>query len=81
MRDEYDFSGGIKNPYVRQQKTTVTIRLDTATVDYFKKLSDETSMPYQTLINAYLADCVAHKRRPSITWSEESGAAAQPAHA
>ena len=38
MRDEYDFSGGIKNPYVRQQKTTVTIRLDTATVDYFKKL-------------------------------------------
>ena len=28
MRDEYDFSEGVKNPYVRQQKTTVTIRLD-----------------------------------------------------
>lgn len=79
MRDEYDFSEGIKNPYVRQQKTTVTIRLDTTTVDYFKKLSEETSMPYQTLINAYLADCVAHNRKPVITWGEDGGAGASQA--
>ncbi|WP_288229567.1 BrnA antitoxin family protein [uncultured Desulfovibrio sp.] len=70
MREEYDFSEGIKNPYVRPQKTTVTIRLDKATVDYFKRLSEEVSMPYQTLINAYLADCAARQRKPVLTWGE-----------
>ena len=33
MRDEYDFSAGVKNPYFKPQKATVTIRLDKATVD------------------------------------------------
>ena len=70
MRQEYDFSEGIKNPYVRQQKTTVTIRLDKATVDYFKSLSEEVSIPYQTLINAYLTDCAARQRKPVLTWGE-----------
>ncbi len=36
MREEYDFSSGIKNPYARTQKTTVTIRLDKKTVEYLK---------------------------------------------
>ena len=70
MRDEYDFSEGIKNPYVRPQKTSVTIRLDTTTVDYFKGLSEEVNMPYQTLINAYLADCAAKRRKPVLAWTE-----------
>lgn len=70
MREEYDFSGGIKNPYARTQKTTVTIRLDKKTVEYFKNLSEEVSMPYQTLINAYLADCVEKQKKPVLTWSE-----------
>ncbi len=38
MRDEYDFSEGIKNPYVKKEKTTATIRLDRATAAWFKKL-------------------------------------------
>lgn len=70
MRKEYDFSEGIKNPYIKPQKTTVTIRLDKATVDYFKGLSEEVNMPYQTLINAYLADCAARQRKPVLTWGE-----------
>lgn len=70
MREEYDFSEGMKNPYIRPQKITVTIRLDKATVDYFKRLSEEVSMPYQTLINAYLADCAARQRKPVLTWGE-----------
>ncbi len=70
MREEYDFSQGIKNPYIKPQKTTVTIRLDKATVDYFKGLSEEVNMPYQTLINAYLADCAAKQRKPILTWGE-----------
>jgi predicted DNA binding CopG/RHH family protein len=70
MREEYDFSNGAKNPYVKPQKATVTIRLDKATVDYFKKLSEEVNMPYQTLINAYLADCATKRRKPTLVWGE-----------
>lgn len=70
MREKYDFSQGIKNPYIKPQKTTVTIRLDKATVDYFKGLSEEVNMPYQTLINAYLADCATKQRKPILTWGE-----------
>ncbi len=70
MREEYDFSEGIKNPYIKSQKTTVTIRLDKATVDYFKGLSEEVNMPYQTLINAYLADCTARQKKPVLTWEK-----------
>ena len=68
MRDEYDFSEGVKNPYVRQQKTTVTIRLDRATVEYFKELSEEVNIPYQTLINSYLAECAAKRRKLTLSW-------------
>ena len=70
MREEYDFSAGIKNPYPKSQKTTVTIRLDKTTVDYFKSLSEEVHMPYQTLINSYLADCVARHKKPVLSWNE-----------
>ena len=56
MREEYDFSDAVKNPYVKPAKATVTIRLDKATVDYFKSLSEQVNMPYQTLINSYLED-------------------------
>lgn len=70
MREEYDFSQGIKNPYIKLQKTTVTIRLDKATIDYFKVLSEEVNIPYQTLINAYLAECAAKQRKPVLTWGE-----------
>lgn len=68
MRKEYDFSNGVKNPYVRPAKATVTIRLDKNTVDYFKTLAEHENMPYQTLINLYLADCAARKLKPAIAW-------------
>ena len=69
MRDEYDFSKGVKNPYVKPAKATVTIRLDKATVEYFKELSEQVNMPYQTLINSYLADCATKKVKPEIIWN------------
>jgi hypothetical protein len=44
------------------------MRLDTTTVDYFKRLAEELEVPYQTLINSYLRDCAVTERRPSMTW-------------
>lgn len=72
MRTEYDFSQSRKNPYAKQLKRQVTIRLDTAAVDYFKQVAAELGMPYQNLINLFLRDCAMQKRRPSLQWSEES---------
>ena len=43
-------------PYVTPRKTAVTIRGDPATVEYFKSLASEVSLPYQTLINSFLTD-------------------------
>jgi len=68
MRKEYDFSRAKRNPYARQLKRQVTIRLDEATVEYFKSLSDETGIPYQTLINLYLRDCAASGRKLTMHW-------------
>lgn len=68
MREEYDFSDAKKNPYVKEPKAVITIRLDQPTVDYFKSLSEEVNMPYQTLINSFLAECAAKKMKPSISW-------------
>ena len=72
MRAEYDFSNAVKNPYVRPKKTAVTIRLDQATVDYFKSLSSEVALPYQTLINSFLTDCAKRKVKPNIVWNQPS---------
>jgi len=68
MRKEYDFSEGRRNPYAARLKRQVTIRLDQQTIQYFKKLSAETGVPYQTLINLYLRDCAATQKRLSLTW-------------
>ena len=70
MRDEYDFTNAIKNPYIKRDKTVVTIRLDTVVVDYFKDLAAKINLPYQTLINSYLADCAINRRSPEFSWKD-----------
>jgi uncharacterized protein (DUF4415 family) len=71
MRKEYDFSKmkGRKNPYAKQLKKQITIRLGVDILEYFKELAEETGIPYQNLINLYLRDCVVSKRRPSFKWA------------
>lgn len=71
MKAEYDFSKGIKNPYIHKlPKQQVTIRLDSETVSYFKQLAQSTGIAYQTIINLYLADCVKKKRTLDISFPE-----------
>ncbi len=71
MRDHYDFEKmkGEKNPYAKRLKQPITIRLDKATVGYFKGLAEELGMPYQNLINLYLRDCVLKQRKPNMRWA------------
>jgi uncharacterized protein (DUF4415 family) len=46
MRAGYDFLKSRKNPYAQHLKRQVTIRLDVASVDYFKELAADLGMPY-----------------------------------
>ena len=73
MKKEYDFSKGRRNPYAKLLKRPVTIRLDQATIAYFKKLSDDSEIPYQTLINLYLRDCASSRRRLAMNWTAQRG--------
>jgi len=68
MRKEYDFSKARRNPYAKRLKRQVTIRLDEPTIKYFKSLSQENGIPYQTLINLYLRDCASSRKRLTIDW-------------
>lgn len=69
MQAEYDFSNARKNPYVKNLKRQITINIDEATIDYFKEQSESAGIPYQTLINLYLRDCVASGRKLQMSWS------------
>jgi uncharacterized protein (DUF4415 family) len=68
MREEYDFSTSKKNPYASQLKKSITIRLDEDSLSYFKEISKDIGIPYQSLINLYLRDCVASHRKLNLSW-------------
>jgi len=68
MKTAYDFSKARRNPYARRLKQQVTIRLDVSTLAYFKALADETGIPYQTLLNLYLRDCAASRKKLKLDW-------------
>ncbi|MGF1827691.1 BrnA antitoxin family protein [Photobacterium angustum] len=59
MRDQYDFSNSMANPYAKKVKKQITIRLDDDVVTYFKDLSEKNGIPYQNLINLYLKECAS----------------------
>lgn len=72
MRKKYDFSKANRNPYAKRLKKQITIRLETETLEYFKKLAEEAGIPYQTLINLYLRDCASSKKKLSMRWKSAS---------
>jgi predicted DNA binding CopG/RHH family protein len=73
MKAEYDLTQlkSRKNPYASKLKKSVTIRLGEDIIRYFKNMSEETGVPYQSLINLYLKDCVEHHRKVDISWQSE----------
>ena len=72
MREHYDFSNAVKNPYIGKLKQQITIRLDEQVIDYFKNMAEETGMPYQNIINYYLLDCVKEKKYLEVAFSKQS---------
>lgn len=72
MRKEYDLKK-MKlrpNPYASKLKKSVTIRLDVDVVEYFKALSEQTGIAYQTLMNDFLKSCKEQKFTPKTIWKK-----------
>lgn len=67
MRDDYDFTNAIKNPYSDRLKKQITIRLDDTVIAYFKEMANQTGIPYQNIINYYLLDCVKNNKKMKIS--------------
>ena len=72
MKTEYDLSKikSRKNPYAGKLKKSVAMRLSEDVIGYFKQMADEKGVPYQSLINLYLRDCVSSHRKIDISWQE-----------
>lgn len=68
MKKEYDLSKmkSRKNPFAKQLKKQVTLRMGVDVIEYFKVMSEETGIPYQNLINLYLQECVASGKKISF---------------
>ena len=60
LKDEYDFSRGVRGRFYQPKKKATTIRLDDDIILYFKKKASEKKMGYQTLVNAALREFVKH---------------------
>ena len=58
MKEEYDFSKGIRGRFYSPHKRPTTIRLDDDIILYFKKLAGEKKIGYQTLMNSALREYI-----------------------
>jgi len=67
MKDEYDFSKGVRGPVFPMPpgKTRITIRLDDDVLDWFRaKVNAMGGGNYQTLMNAALREHIAREDEP-----------------
>jgi predicted DNA binding CopG/RHH family protein len=68
MREEYDFSNSVKNPYAKKVKKQISIKIEVDTINYFKELAAKSGIPYQNLMNSYLTDCAVKHVEPKLKW-------------
>ncbi len=68
LEKEFDFGNAVRNPYAKELKKQITIKVAPSVIDYFKEESQRTGIPYQTLINLYLTDCVRNKKKLDMKW-------------
>ncbi len=65
MKREYDFSRGKRGAVLPQTgKTRITIYIDDAILDEFRKRADAEGLGYQTMINEVLREHLGRSRKP-----------------
>jgi predicted DNA binding CopG/RHH family protein len=68
MREEYDFTNSVKNPYAKKVKKQISIKIEVDTIEYFKNLANKVGIPYQNLMNSYLTECAMKHSEPELKW-------------
>ena len=70
MKKEYDLSKlkSRKNPYAKELKKQISIKLKNETIEYFKTLAIESGIKYQNLIDMYLTDCAENHKKLKMIW-------------
>jgi uncharacterized protein (DUF4415 family) len=58
LKKEYDFSKEIRGRFYKPHKISTTIRLDDDIILFFKKLSGQKKIGYQTLLNSALREYI-----------------------
>jgi len=58
LKNEYDFSKGIRGRFYRPKKVSTSMRLDNDILLYLKKIASEKKIGYQTLINTILRNYI-----------------------
>ena len=73
MKKEYDLSKmkSRENPYASKLKKPATMRLSEDVIHYFKEMAEDSGVPYQSLINLYLRDCISQHRKVDISWHQK----------
>ncbi|MBO4636483.1 MAG: BrnA antitoxin family protein [Clostridiales bacterium] len=74
LEKEFNFDKAVKNPYAKELKKQITLKVTPCVIEYFKSEALRTGIPYQTLINLYLTDCVKNKRQIDIEWKADASA-------
>lgn len=74
MKAEYDLSKmkSCRNPYASKLKKPVTMRPSEDVLTYFKSMAADAGVPYKSLINRFLRDCVTQHRQLQIDWPVKS---------
>lgn len=74
MKKQYDLKKlkWKQNPYLKLLKKPVTIRFDNDVIEYFKSLSEEEGIPYQTLMNLFLRYCREEELKPKTNWKKRT---------
>ena len=68
MKAEYDFSKGTRGPVVVEGKTRISIFIDNAILDEFRKRAGKAGTGYQTMMNDALKEYLS-KAEPPLTES------------
>jgi len=58
LKEEYDFSHGVRGRFYRPKKISTSMRLDNDILLYLKKIASEKKIGYQTLINTVLREYI-----------------------
>lgn len=67
MKKENGFKDAIKNPYAKKLKKKISINVDEDDIEYYKKESINTGIPYQTLMNLTLKQCANSNKKIQVT--------------